>query len=234
MAISRALLLRVAAHAAAWTPFLTAVAASMRGNWRVVGDGAGIALRSWYALTARGTLVGMPTRLAGGLYDPGPLQFWLLAIPVRLDPVRGVLWGAALWCLAAGSLAVEAAWSVLGEIGGVAASGTILWIVAWMPGIAIKPYWNPWFGTLFFLAALAAGWAVMSGRRWWWPVLVITASVAAQAHLMFAVAAAALALLALIAGLADRSRAKTGYRWAAAGLIAGIACWSAPFHGPGR
>jgi hypothetical protein len=237
MAVNRALMLRVATHVAVWLPFLAAVAGSMRFTWRVVGDGAGVASRSWSALTAQGPLLGSATQLGHGLHDPGPLEFWLLAIPVHADPVRGVLWGAALWCMAAGSVAIEAAWSVLGQIGGVLASGTVLWTVAWRPGIIIMPYWNPWFGTMFFLAALAAGWAVMSGRRWWWPVLVITASVATQAHLMFALAAAAVVLLALITGLADASRGNTGYRWAAAGLVAGIACWAAPFiqqfTGPG-
>jgi len=228
VAIRRATVLRVAAHVAAWMPFLAGVAGSMRGSWRVVGDGAVIALRSWNVLTGHGPLVGQATSLARGVFDPGPLQYWLLAVPVHLDPVRGVLWGAALWCMAAGSLTIEATWSVLGEIGGLLASGTILGMVAWMPGLAIKPYWNPWFGAMFFLAALAAGWTVMSGRRRWWPVLVITASVAAQAHLMFAVASAALVLLALIVGLADRFRAKAGYQWAIAGLMAGLACWTAP------
>src|SRR5712691_2062021 len=179
-AVRRASLLRVATHVASWLPFLAVVADSMRVKWRVVGDGAGIALHSWNALTAHGPLVGQTTELAHGLHDPGPLQYWLLAVPVHLDPVRGVLWGAALWCMVAGSLTIEATWSALGKIGGLLASGTILAMVAWRPELAIKPYWNPWFGMLFFLAALAACWAVMSGRRRWWPLLVITASVAAQ------------------------------------------------------
>lgn len=71
----------------------------------------------------------------------------------------------------------------------------------------------------------------MSGRRWWWPALVITASVAAQAHLMFALAASALVLLTLIIGLADAFRAKTGYLWTAAGLAAGRAADGDPAAG---
>jgi hypothetical protein len=148
---------------------------------------------------------------------------------VHVDPVRGVLWGAAVGCMAGASLAVEAAWSVLGRIGGVAAGGAVLVMIAWRPGTAAKPYWNPWFGAVFFLAALAAGWAVMSGRHWWFPVLVVTGSVAAQAHLMFALAWAALVPLALIAGLGGASRANAGYRWALTGLAAGTVCWAAPF-----
>ena len=101
--------------------------------------------------------------------------------------------------------------------------------MAWQPLVAAEPYWNPWFGVLFFLATLAAGLAVVSGRRRWWPVLVLTASVAAQAHLMFALASAALVLVALVAGLADTIRARAGYWWAVIGLLAGAACWIAPF-----
>jgi hypothetical protein len=226
---SQALATRVVAHVAAWLPFLAATAGTLRVSWRVVGDGSSIALQSWQELTGAGPLTGPVTELGFRLlHDPGPLEYWLLAVPVHLDPVRGVLWGAALWGMAAASLAIEAMWSVLGQAGGVLASGAVLWAVAWRPGIASKPYWNPWFGTMFFLAALAACWAVMSGRRWWWPVLVVTASVAAQAHLMFALASAAVVLLALVTGLADASRSGTGYRWAAVGLAAGLACWAAP------
>ena len=113
--------------------------------------------------------------------------------------------------------------------GGLAASAIIIGTVAWQPLVAAEPYWNPWFGMLFFLATLAAGLAVVSGRRHWWPVLVVTASVAAQAHLMFALASAALVLVALVAGLADTIRARAGYWWAVIGLMAGAACWIAPF-----
>src|SRR6266851_5296893 len=158
MKISQATVIRGICHAAAWVPFLTAVADSVRGNWRVVGDGAAIALRSWTA-TSHVPLVGQPNALGVGLHDPGPLQYWLLAIPVHIDPVRGVLWGGALWCLAAASLAIEAAWSALGKAGGLLASGIILAMVAWSTQVATKPYWNPSFGLMFFLAALAACWA---------------------------------------------------------------------------
>jgi hypothetical protein len=201
----------------------------MRGNWRFVGDGAGIALHSWDTLAGRVPLVGQPTELGRGLHDPGPLLYWLLAVPVHADPARGVLWGAALWCMAAASLAIEAAWSVAGEAGGLLGSGIILGMIAWTPSVALRPYWNPCFGAMFFLAALAASWAAMSGNRRWWPIVVVTASVAAQAHLMFAVASAALTLAAFIVCLADGLRAKSaGYGWLTAGLIAGMVCWSGP------
>jgi hypothetical protein len=224
----RVTVLRVVAHLAAWLPFVLGPARLIRGGWRPVGDEAAIALRSWNVLTAQGPMVGQATRLAHGVFDPGPLEYWLLAIPVHLDTTHGVLWGAALFCLVACSLAVEAAWAVLGAAGGLCASGLIVGLMLWVPGIAVTPSWNPWFGMVFFIAALAAAWAVMSGLRGWWPVLVITASIAAQAHLMFTVPSGVLAILALIVGLVDSIRGRLRYWWVLAGLIAGAACWSAP------
>jgi hypothetical protein len=224
----RLTVLRAVAHLAAWLPFILGPARLIRHGWRPVGDEAAIALRSWNSLTAQGPLVGQATRLAHGVFDPGPLEYWLLAIPVHLDTMHGVLWGAVLFCLVGCSLAVEAAWSVLGPAGGLCASGLIVGLTLWMPVIAVTPSWNPWFGMVFFIAALAAAWAVMSGHRGWWPVLVITASIAAQAHLMFTVPSGVLAVLALIVGLADSIRGRLGYWWALVGLIAGAACWSAP------
>ncbi|HXZ74002.1 MAG TPA: hypothetical protein VEH31_24445, partial [Streptosporangiaceae bacterium] len=202
---------------------------SIAKGWRPVSDNAGIALRSWDVLTAHGPLVGQATRLTGGVYDPGPLQYWLLTVPVHIDPLHGVLWGAALWCMVASSIAVEAAWSVAGVLGGLTAAAIILGALAWIPDIALLPCWNPWFGMMFFLATLALGWATLSGRRGWWPVLVVTGSIAAQAHLMFTITAVVLILLGLSLGLADTFREKAGYAWAVAGMLAALACWSAPF-----
>jgi len=220
---------RLAAHLAAWIPFAIGAIRSVQQDSPVIADGAAIALRSWDVLTPYGPLVGQATQLRNGAFDPGPLQYWLLAVPVHIDPQAGVVWGAALWCMVAASVAIEAARSAFGPFGGLAASGITIGIVVWQPLVAAQPYWNPWLGVIFFLATLAAGLAVVSGRRGWWPVLVVTASVAAQAHLMFALASAALVLVALVAGLADTIRARAGYWWAVLGLMAGAACWIAPF-----
>ncbi|HEX9355912.1 MAG TPA: hypothetical protein VF933_19080, partial [Streptosporangiaceae bacterium] len=222
------IVLRVVAHLAAWLPFVAGAVRLIRDGWRPVGDEAAIALRSWNSLTAHGPMVGQATRLAHGVFDPGPLEYWLLAIPVHLDTAHGVLWGAVICCLVACSLAIEAAWSVLGAAGGLCASGFIIGLVMWTPDITAPPSWNPWFGVVFFTAALAAAWAVMSGRRGWWPGLVVTASIAAQSHLMFTVPSGVLAVLALIVGLADTIRARSRYWWVLIGLVAGAACWSAP------
>lgn len=213
---------------ACWTPFITTAADSWRGAWRVVGDGAQIASQSWATLSTRVPLLGQPNELPHGPHDLGPMEYWLLALPVHIDPVRGVLWGAVLLSMLAASLTIEAAYSALGETGGLLAGGLVITMVTWVPGLAIRPYWNPYFGVMFFIAALSSCLAVLSGRRKWWPVLVFSASIAAQAHLMFAPAAVGLVLMGLAAGLADEFRVRTGYSWLFAGLAAGLACWMGP------
>jgi hypothetical protein len=230
-AVRRDAVVRLAAHIAIWVPFVYALVRSLERGWVALSDAAIIALRSWDVLTAHGPLVGQATRLGQGAFDLGPLEYWLLTVPVHLDPRHGSLWGAALWCMLAGSLAIEAAWSVAGMLGGLAASGIILGVIAWYPQIAVGPSWNPSLGAMFFLAALATAWAVMSGKRGWWPVLVVSASIAAQAHLMFALASVSIVVLAGIIALIDSIRSGAGYRgyrWAVIGVIAAAACWAAP------
>jgi hypothetical protein len=231
MVFNRAFTFRAATHLATWLPFLYGAASAMQNNWRPISDNAGIAIRSWDVLTSYGPLLGQPSRLARGLYDPGPIQYWLLTVPVHIDPKAGALWGAALWCMVACSLTIEAVRSAAGAVGGLLASATLLGAILWIPSITRHPLWNPWFGLMFFLAALAAAWAVMSGRRGWWPVLMVAASIAAQGHLMYAIASASLVLAALIVGLMDTIRARGGlasYRWLIIGVAAGLFCWSAP------
>src|SRR5216683_7174387 len=181
MWLSRARPQRAAAHLAAWAPLLYGLAKSLASGWVATSDNSVIALRSLDVLTNHAPLVGQATRLGSGVFDLGPLQYWLLTLPVHLDTAHGVLWGATLWCMVAASLTVEAAWAV----GGV-------------------------------FAALAGG------------AVVVGASIAAQGHLMFAIAAVAVVVLVFAVGLADAVRAKAGYWWAIAGVIAGIACWAAP------
>jgi hypothetical protein len=228
MWLSRAWPQRAAAHLAVWAPLLYGLAKSLANGWVATSDNSVIALRSLDVLTNHGPLVGQATRLGSGVFDLGPLDYWLLTLPVHLDAAHGVLWGGTLWCMVAASLTVEAAWAVGGVFAALAGGAVVLGVTWWIPALTIVPCWNPWLGLMFFIAALAAGWGVMSGHRGWWAVAVVSASIAAQSHLMFAIAAVAVVVLVFAVGLADAVRAKAGYWWAIAGMVAGIACWAAP------
>src|SRR5260221_10296024 len=142
--------LRAGAHVLAWLPFVFAAARSVATGWRPVSDNAAIALRSWDVLTAHAPLVGQATRLAGGVYDLGPLQYWLLTLPVHVDPLHGVLWGAALWCMVAASLTIEAAWAAAGGACGRFPTAVVPGGRARVPAVTPLPLGHSLFGLKFF------------------------------------------------------------------------------------
>jgi hypothetical protein len=215
---------------AVWVTVLVSIGVEIGNNWRPVGDNAAIASRAYQTFSAHPPLVGMLStagRTGHTLYDPGPLLFWLLAVPVHLDTTQGVLWGAAVLSGAVLSVAIEAVWTTRLWAG----CGVIAFAVAdmfWLtPSVFENISWNAYFPIPFFIATLALTWVVGCGRFGWWPVLVLTASVAAQAHLLFSIPCAALAVCAPLAGLALGSRPRR-LRWLWVGLVVAIACWIAP------
>ena len=221
---------RVASHLAVWTAVLVPMFSELSRGWRPFSDDAAIASRAYQTLSLHPPLTGLATAASLGtghaLYDPGPLLFYVLAVPVHLDPAHGLFWGAALCCGAVLSLAIEAAWS-LGAwmIGAVVALG-VLDLVWLTPAVFENLPWNAYFPLPFLTAALVLAWVVVMGRTRWWPVLVVAASVAAQSHLLFVVPAVGLVVVAGVFGLmAGRPRR---YGWLVVGLGLGLLCWLAP------
>jgi hypothetical protein len=223
---------RVVCHAVAEVPFLLVALAQVVQGWRPSGDEAIISIRSWAVLTSRSPLLGEFTTVTGCTrhvaFDPGPLLFWMLALPVRMDPAHGVLWGAALWCAAAMAVCVEAAWAVRRAAGALAVAGFAVILAATQPDVLVNSDWNPHFGLVWFAATCAVAWAVGTGHLRWWPVLVLTASIAAQSHLTYTLPAVLVVVLAPLPGVRRRLGGVGGWRWLAVGLGAGAACWAVP------
>jgi hypothetical protein len=221
---------RLASHATTWTLVIVPTVIQMAHGWRPTRDDAMISIGSYNVLSAHSPTVGAWSQASQGLphafYDIGPLLFWLLAIPVRLDPGQGAMWGAALVCGIALSLSVEAAWSVRGWPAAVAMA-LIAADLGWQTQVFADLVWNPHFGLVFMTGAAATGWAVVSGRVGWWPLTVLFASVAAQCHLLYAVPAVGLALLAPVVALA-LDRRPSRWRWLVAGVVVGAVCWAVP------
>ncbi len=219
---------RVLSHLAVWTVILVPTVLEMARGWRALDDDATISLRSYQVLSLHPPLLGQFSTVSYGtghlLFDPGPLLYWLLAIPVHLDPAQGGLWGGALCCGLALSVAVEAVWSKAGWLG-AAVMAFVLVDLAWLlPDVFAHAMWNPFFGLLFLTASVAISWVVATGSLGWWPVLVFTASVAAQADLIFSIPAVALAVAAPILG-GLRGGKPERMRWLAAGIGVGVVCW---------
>ena len=85
------LAVRISSHVAVWISVLLALEVELSRNWRPVGDNAAIASRAYQTFTAHPPLVGLLSTAGSRghtVYDPGPLLFWLLSVPVRIIPYR--------------------------------------------------------------------------------------------------------------------------------------------------
>jgi hypothetical protein len=221
---------RVATHVVVWAVIVVPTVIELADGWRPVRDDAMISIGSYRVFTTHSSLVGVWSLAAAGLrqafYDLGPLLFWLLAVPVRIDPARGALWGATLVCGIALSLALEAVWSVKGWPACVALA-LVVADVGWQTQLYADLVWNPHIGLVFLVAAVAVAWVVASGRFGWWPWAILFASVAAQTHFLYVIPAVVVAVAAPLVGLAYGHR-PTGRRWLVVSLAVGVVSWVAP------
>ena len=218
---------RIACHAVVATPFVVAGGVELAHGWVPQGDDGAIVFRSWLELSSHPPLVGQLNHVTSShaVFDPGPMLFWLLTIPVHLDHLHGGLWGATLLCVVGVCLAVEAAWSAQGWPAAVAVATIVVVVVAELPALALDPTWNAHMGTVWFVSTAAIAWAVAVGRLQWWPVLVAAASFATQCHLMFAIGSLSCVIVAPIVGMTRRRRISW---WLPTGILIGVVCWTAP------
>ncbi len=220
-------LLRVSTHVTIWVLVLAPVVIEIHRGWRAIQDNATISIRSYQVLSLHPPLLGQFSTLSRDtghfLYDPGPLQYWLLAIPVHLSPSNGALWGAAILIGLALSLSVEGLWRSGNRwacgIVGLATFG----IACLVPVVLAAPSWNPYLGFCFMLASIALAWVVASGSLGWWPWLVATASVAIQAEVFFFFFALGLIIGAPV--IAMTARKPERWEWLDWGIAVGFVCW---------
>jgi hypothetical protein len=222
--------IRVGSHGLIWATVLVPTVIQLSNGWRSVRDDAMISIGSYRVFSAQSPVVGVWSLASAGMrhafFDLGPLPFWLLAVPIHLDPGQGALWGAALVSGGVLSIALEAAWSVRGWPAALAVA-LVVADIGWQTQLFTDLVWNPHFGLVFMIGAGATAWAVASGRFGWWPLVVLFSSVAAESHLIYAIPAVALAVIAPLAGLAYGHRPRR-WRWIVMGLAVGVACWAAP------
>ena len=225
--------LRVVCHLAAELPVVLFGAVELARGWRPLDDNAALALRSWQVFGSPSPLVGHQMAVTVGghaVFGPGPLESWILAVPVRIDPGQGALWGAVLAVVVAIALAVEASWAAGGWPAGTTTAAAVLVLALARPELALDVVWNVWFALFFLVAAFCSALAVATGRLRWWPVTVVAASVVVQCQVAYAPPAVAVAGLAPLVGLAVRHRRHeaVGGLWWVVGLVVGGIVWLLP------
>jgi hypothetical protein len=222
---------RVVTHLAIWLAFLVPAFVQMAHGWRAIGDNAYVSLRAYQVFSLHPPLVGTWSSASSPVTHTfsclGPLWFWLLAIPVRLDPLQGALWGSAVWCAAALSLAAEAAWRTKGWKA-CAAVGFVVVDLLWLaPQLFSDPPWNAFFGLFLLVATIVLAWVVGTGSLRWWPVLVLIGTADVQSHMFYVLSAGALIVGAPLLGLARKGRPEN-LRWLLGGIAVGLVLWLPP------
>jgi hypothetical protein len=188
---------------------LVAVAVFIR-DWTPGGDPALMALRALDVGTADTPMIGQPSSsnlYAGSraAHHPGPLHFYLLALPVRvLGGATGMLLVSAV---ITGTALLASAWAIfrqLGRTGGVLAA-VLLAAVAFTTGASslVNPVSSSIAGYPLLLSAVLL-WCVACGDVRLLPLTAAAVSFAVQQHLAVAIASlvatiGAAALLALTA-----------------------------------
>jgi hypothetical protein len=222
---------RVGSHLVVWVALLAPMAVVLAHGWIPSGDDAAIAIRAYQTFTLHPPLVGLVSTIGTGtghyVSDPGPLLFWLLAVPVRIDPLHGPLWGAALLTGIALSVAIEALWSARQWLACAVVAFAVADYLCFAPPVVENIVWNAYFPIPFFVAAIALAWVVAGGSLVWWPVLVFVGSVTAQSQLIYALPAVALVLTAPLLSILLNGR-PLKVRWLVVGLAVAVGCWLAP------
>jgi hypothetical protein len=223
---------------AAALPIVVAAVYAVVDGWVPLGDDAFIAARAFDVFTERSPQVGQYSSGASGVldepaYSPGPLLYWLLAVPVRLPwpSAPAVLMGAVNVACVVGLVALARRRGGLALMVAVALALPVMLMS--LPSETYSDVWNPSAPLLPLALLVFLAWSVACGEWRLLPVLVLVASYVIQAHLPVVVPALAVTAAGLAGALLFRRPAGEGVgrsrlKWAAAALGVALLCWSVP------
>lgn len=233
---ARWLLPGVLAGLAAAIPVIHSAVKAVQAGWMPAGDDGIIATRGWDVLTAHSPLVGQYSEaglvIRGQvMHSPGPMLYWLLAVPVRLAGVSGL----AVTMAALNTLAIVGCVALARRRGGLplmfATALGIALMCQSLPSEGMHDIWNPAAALFPFLLLIFLAWSLSCGDYRLLPAVALVASYATQTHLMYVLPTAvllAVGLVGLIARLLAARRLARVWPWALAALLVAGACWALP------
>lgn len=203
-------------------PLLASGFDALTRAWHPAGDWSVLELRIRDTGSAHTALIGPYSRF--GWNHPGPLLFWLFAVPYRLlgQTSTSVLLTAALTNVVAVAGLAVFAWR-RGRLPLVAASmiGTALLCTHLGPSFLRDP-WNPSVTVLPFAVFVVLAWSAWEGDRVAPPLLAFVGSVLVQSHVGFALVVATLGVVAVVGFARSQAERRVSLVWA--GVVLGL-CW---------
>lgn len=186
-------------------PALASARAALQHWWNPSGD--------WALLAMRVEDVGHVTPLLGpysrfGWNHPGPLMFWLLALPYHLAGGQAeALLASTAWVNATalgGSVAL--AWR-RGRLPLAALTAVALSILTHAIGPEqLRDPWNPYITILPLALLVFLVWSGVEGDRWAWPIAILVGSFIVQSHIGYLVIVAVVIVAAGVLVVVDRRR----------------------------
>lgn len=206
-----------------------------RQGYAIEGDTAIIALRTDDVFTRHVPLLGNPTtagiQSAQDAYHPGPLEFYALALPLRIwapEPV-GLLVGVALVNLSAVALIFFFAHRRGGELGVIGAALFSSMLLYGLGSEIPHDAYNPHVVLLPLALVVVLVWSILCGDRLAIPFAVGAGSFVAQSHGYQALSVGGLALLALAALVIDRKRRASALGpWLLGSVVLAVFLWLPP------
>jgi hypothetical protein len=239
----------VAAGVAAAVPVLVSTVHAIQAGWQPAGDDGIIVTRAWDVLTAHSPLIGQYSEsgLVTGqiVHSPGPLLYWLLALPARFGSPASI----ALTMGAVNTLAIVGCVALARRRGGLvlmfATAVAIGLMCQSLSSESLHDVWNPAAALFPFLLLIFLCWSLACGDHRLLPLTVLVASFVTQTHLTYVVPTAGMLVVGLgglIAGGVRRRRARSAgepdsdlqssrrpvWRWVVAAVLVAGVCWSAP------
>jgi hypothetical protein len=229
--------LELATGVAASLPIIVATIEVVEAGWVPLSDDGLIAVSAFDVLSADSPLLGPWSSGYSAItgqptFHPGPLLFWLLAVPARFLPAGAMEVTAGL----VNVVSVMAAVCLARRRGGrplmFAVALAIPIMLASLPAEAYSDIWNPSVPLLPFTLLIFLGWSLACGEYRLLPLTVLVASFVAHCHLGFLVPAlgvVAVGLIGLGASLRGGKRRAAPMRpWLVAAILVALVCWSGP------
>jgi hypothetical protein len=222
-------------------PVATSVGRALAVDWRPSNDDALIVLHARDVFGADPPLVGQPSTAAQHVEGtaarhPGPIEHWLLAVPIRLlGHTLGTLLTAA--AIAGGSvlLSVWVAFRRGGPAVGLGAA-VLLALAMWSSGTAVlsDPISSN-VGGYPLIAGTALAWSLWCDDRRLWPLAAVVWSFTIQQHLailgvagLVATWGVAGAVVTTVRRRDEAGRLVSSLRWAAAAVVVGLVTVAPP------